>query len=83
LQAIAGVGTDCVNYENHKAWIALGENDRVFAWLSTFLRERTDFRWSFLHMQARYSPVWDSFKGDPRFEKLLRETKPETAKPFD
>jgi len=80
---LTGAAPETVDYETVDAWLLLGEEERVYAWLESFCREKSDFRWAFVHFRARYSPVWDSLRDRPEFERLLRETKPESAKPFD
>lgn len=80
---IAGDPPDTVTLENYGAYLALGRNEPVLAWLEIFLRARQNFLWATTHATARFSPVCDGLRGDPRFEKLLRETLPKGAKPFD
>ncbi|HUG10273.1 MAG TPA: TIR domain-containing protein [Opitutaceae bacterium] len=83
FQAFAGVAPGSVDFASHEAWLALGENNRVFEWMDPFLRYKSNFQWIYLHWRARFLPQWDALRGDPRFGSLLRETKPDSAKPFD
>jgi hypothetical protein len=39
--------------------------------------------WETVHANARFSPFFVSFRGEPRFQKLLRDNMPKYAKPFD
>ncbi|HTL67200.1 MAG TPA: TIR domain-containing protein [Lacunisphaera sp.] len=80
---IASDAPGAVTLENYPAHLALGHNELVLAWLETFLRAHDGFLWGTTHAAARFNPIWDGLRGDPRFEKLLRETLPKGAKPFD
>jgi hypothetical protein len=59
-----------------------GRKEEVLAQLSETLRAR-EGKWMVVHANARFTPWYDPLRGDPRFEKLLRENKPKGAKPFD
>ncbi|HVT73884.1 MAG TPA: tetratricopeptide repeat protein [Lacunisphaera sp.] len=80
---IAGDAPGKVTLENHAAYLALGRTEPVLAWLETYLRARQGFLWANVHAAARFSPIWDGLRGNPRFEMLLRETLPKGARPFD
>jgi TolB-like protein/tetratricopeptide (TPR) repeat protein len=63
------------NYEKHKAigqdfaavYAGLGEKDQAFAWLEKDFQARSGLlAWS------RWTPPFDSLRGDPRFADLLR-----------
>ena len=58
----------------------LGRKEESLARLQVELRQRLN---TFGHTVARFDPGFDPLRGDPRFEKLLRETLPSGAKPFD
>jgi TolB-like protein/Tfp pilus assembly protein PilF len=63
--------------------VRLGERtDEVIARLANSLRDTANFN-KILYAWARYSPEFDPIRGDPRFEQLLREVRPKSAKPFD
>ena len=50
--------------------------------LSRSLRDTANFN-RVLYAWARYSAEFDPIRGDPQFERLLRETRPSTAAPFE
>ena len=55
-----------------------GRHDEIVNLLAAGLeRDRSQ------HASLRYGPWWDPLRGNPRFEKLLRDTLPKGAKPFD
>ncbi len=60
--------------------LLLGRRDAVLDWLGVHLRDPAGL--PFLHAAARFEPFFDPLRGDPRFEKLLRDTRPKGAKPF-
>jgi hypothetical protein len=62
--------------------LRLGRKDEVLAKLSSCLKEKRT-GWEMLHAGARFWPEYDPLRGDPRFEKVLRDTLPKCAKPFD
>jgi tetratricopeptide (TPR) repeat protein len=61
--------------------LLLGRRDAVMDWFETSLKNPVGI--PFLHAVVRFDPAYDPLRGDPRFEKLLRETLPKGAKPFD
>jgi len=60
--------------------LLLGRRDAVMDWFETSLKNPAGF--PFLHGIVRFDPAYDPLRGDPRFEKLLRDTLPKGAKPF-
>jgi hypothetical protein len=59
-----------------------GRRDDVVAWLEGALKNLKREN-PYLHSYARFWFVLDSLRDDPRFKKLLRDTLPPYAKPFD
>ena len=59
--------------------VMLGRKEEALARLEFELRQPSDL---FAHYSARFGPMYDPLRGDPRFEKLLRDTLPPGAKPF-
>jgi len=82
-QGIANEAPGTVGRGNIRVYLALGRKEPALSWLGSYLRARSDRSWAEVHAASRFSPVWDGLRGDPRFDALLRETKPEDAVPFD
>ena len=57
---------------------ALGDKDQAFDYLEQAIAQHDD-QVSFMAVDHRF----DSLRGDPRFEKALRNSLPPGAKPFD
>jgi hypothetical protein len=81
-QRVANEPPDVVNLRNHRVHLALGHREQVLIWLTSFLQEKANVAWVEIHALARFSPIWDGLRDDPRFEVLLRDTMPADAKPF-
>lgn len=82
-QRIQNEEPDAVGLDNYGVHLALRRHEEVLAWLTPFLHQESErFRFN-THADARFSPVWDGLRGDPRFEALLLETLPQGAKPFE
>ena len=64
------------------ALLRLGRKAEALAKISTVLHEKRA-GWQRVHRDARYWVIYDPLRGDPQFEKLLRDTLPKNAKPFD
>jgi hypothetical protein len=65
-------------------WILLrlGRKEEMLNELSERFHAKGE-NWEVIHANARFSPMFDSLRGNPRFEKMLRENMPKYAKPFD
>ncbi|MGA2015528.1 MAG: TIR domain-containing protein [Opitutaceae bacterium] len=64
------------------ALLRLGRKEEALAKISPVLHEQRT-GWQRVHRDARYWVIYDPLRGDPQFEKLLRDTLPKNAKPFD
>jgi tetratricopeptide (TPR) repeat protein len=79
---LAGSGAaDRMNFLNSWILLRLGRKEEAFASLSDGLKGKHP-GWKIVHACVRLCPVFDPLRGDPRFEKLLRDTRPPDAKPF-
>jgi len=47
--------------------VGLGDNDEAFVWLERAYQEQSNFL-----KYIKVSPIFDSLRGDPRFQDLVR-----------
>jgi hypothetical protein len=73
---------DDFDYKKESIFLKLGRKDEVLKDFAKEFRAEAPF-WEFVHANARLSLLYDSIRGKPGFEKLLRENMPKYAKPFD
>ncbi|HVZ66287.1 MAG TPA: TIR domain-containing protein [Lacunisphaera sp.] len=62
--------------------LRLQDKAALLAAAESLLHRKVPF-WEADHVRLRYSPAADFLRGDPRFEKLLRDYLPEGAKPLN
>ena len=70
-----GIGFDTID-----TYLALGRREEVIAALPGLMTNPFVLFWQ--HAYLRFDPRYDSLRGDPQFEKFLRDTRPSGAKPF-
>ncbi|HVU32068.1 MAG TPA: toll/interleukin-1 receptor domain-containing protein [Opitutaceae bacterium] len=87
-QALAGLSGDTMDTSNFQAvllqmhvLLRLRKSDALLAGLQKVFRTKLP-DWEVVHADLRFAPEADYLRGDPRFQKLLRDTLPEGAKPF-
>jgi len=61
---------DLVSFDIANVYYGLGDNDKTFEWLEKAYHER-----SFMLLDLKTKPLWDSLRSDPRFKELLRKMK--------
>jgi len=79
---LSGLGSRRTNLFVASILIRLGRKEEALADLTADLRAKQP-GWQILHDNLRYWSDFDPLRGDSRFEKLLRDTLPKDAKPFD
>jgi tetratricopeptide (TPR) repeat protein len=84
-QQLQGQNDTSVTFQNCDLLLRLGRRDDVMNWLEESLRnpKSRDNFYMMMHSYARFGFGLDPLRGDPRFEKLIRDTLPPYAKPFD
>ncbi|HWA85543.1 MAG TPA: hypothetical protein VG710_04920, partial [Opitutus sp.] len=80
-QALAGLEGDTLDFVNYPVLLKLRKKAAVLAGAEEYFRTKQPL-WQILHAELRFSPEADFLRGDPRFEKLLRDYLPEGAKPL-
>jgi len=81
-QALAGLAGDTLDESNAQVLLRLRHKEAVLAGIEALFRDRRP-NWEGVHAEMRFSPEVDWLRGDPRFEKLLRDNLPPGAKPLD
>ena len=80
-QQLQGQRDGQITVETAGIYVLLGRRDEIIDVLAAALKDPK--AGLFLHADLRFNPVWDPLRGLPKFEALLRETRPKGAKPFD
>lgn len=81
-QALAGLQGDTLDFVNYGVLLRLHKVQALLTGAEDYLRNKRPL-WHVMHAELRFSPEADFLRGDPRFEKLLRDYLPPGAKPFD
>ncbi|HVU22604.1 MAG TPA: toll/interleukin-1 receptor domain-containing protein [Opitutus sp.] len=80
-QEVGGLHGNTVDSVNWHFLARLQKREPLLAGLEALLRDRRP-GWEGTHAISRFSPEFDFLRGDPQFEKLLRDNLPAGAKPF-
>jgi len=80
-QALAGLDGDSLDLANYPVLLALRKKEALLAGAEQYFRGKQPL-WQTIYAELRFSPEADFLRGDPRFEKLLRDHLPPGAKPF-
>lgn len=80
-QTLAGLSGHTMDPANELTLQRLHAKEPLLAGVEALLRLRA-VHWERVHVEMRYSPLYDFLRGDPTFEKLLRDNLPPGAKPF-
>jgi hypothetical protein len=78
---LAGAPADYVGDDIAGVLIRLGRGDKVMDWLEKRFTQRAP-GWERFHSAARFHRDYDPLRGDPRFDKLLRDHLPPSAVPL-
>lgn len=81
-QALAGLGGDTMDEANVPVLLRLRRTEALLAGARRIFQTKTP-GWEQAHAEMRFSPECDFLRGDPRFEKLLRDNLPPGARRFD
>jgi len=80
-QGLAGLTGDSLDSANYVVLLELRKKEALLAGAEDYFRQKRPL-WQTMHAELRFSPEADFLRGDPRFEKLLRDYLPEGAKPL-
>jgi hypothetical protein len=80
-QTLAGLKENETSKDNVRVFLRLKKHGPVLAGLRRILQARNP-GWQEAHSDSRYDPQSDFLRGNPEFEKLLRDNLPPGAKPF-
>lgn len=79
---LAGTGAAEITARTLPIHLRLDHRDAVLAFLAKTFAARAN-GWRILHAAARFDPELDPLRGDPRFDRLLRDHLPDGAKAFE
>jgi tetratricopeptide (TPR) repeat protein len=80
-QGLAGLTGDALDFANYGVLLRLRKKEAVLTGVEHYFQTRRPL-WQVMHSDLRFSPEADFLRGDPRFEKLLRDYLPAGAKPL-